>query len=357
MSVEVAPYNIELFFELSADLLCIAGYDGYFKKINPAVSRTLGYTEEELFSRPINEFVHPDDQNLTQQHRVNLHKRIPLLDFENRYLTKSGETVWLSWTSMPDDDSQTVYAIAKNITHKKKVEDDRNTLIKNLTALNSDLKQLTYATSHNMRSPVNNLITIFNMLDRSKIQDDETLEFIEVMQNAAGNLRETLNGYVDGLTDKTALRSTTVKVNVGEALDEVSRSVSSLIESSGATLVADFTMWDVVDFNECYMESIFLNLITNSIKYAKPGVKPEMRIRTDIVNGQKQLIFEDNGLGFDMEQVGNKLFGLNQKFNYNEDSKGIGLYLVHTHITSLGGSITLDSQPGKGAAFTLHFRG
>lgn len=356
MSVEAAPYNVELFFELSADLLCIAGYDGYFKKINPAVSRTLGFTEKELFSKPINDFVHPDDQGLTQQHRFNLYHRVPLLDFENRYITKSGEIVWLSWTSMPDDDTQTVYAIAKNITHKKKVEEDRNLLIKNLTALNSDLKQLTYATSHNMRSPVNNLITIFSMLDRSKIQDDKTLEFIEVMQKAAGDLRKTLNGYVDGLTDKTALKSKTVEVDVNETLTYTTNSISSLIGSSGATIVADFTMWHVVDFNECYMQSIFLNLITNSIKYAKPGVKPEIRIRTDIIDGAKQLMFEDNGIGFDIDHIGNKLFGLHQRFHSNKDSKGIGLYLVHTHITSLGGSITLDSKPGKGASFTLSFR-
>ncbi|MBL4678374.1 MAG: PAS domain S-box protein [Mucilaginibacter sp.] len=357
MSIEVAPHNIELFFELSADLLCIAGYDGYFKKVNPAVLRTLGFSEEELFSKPINEFVHPEDQHLTQQHRANLQKQIPLLNFENRYLTKSGETVWLSWTSIPDDETQTVYGVAKNVTHKKKVEEDRNTLIKNLTTLNGDLKQLTFATSHNMRSPVNNLIKMFNMLDRSKIQDGETREFIEVMQGATDSLRETLNSYVDGLADKAVLKSKTVKVNLGDALDSVTRSVSSLIESSGATIVTDFSTWDVVDFNECYMESIFLNLITNSIKYSKPGVKPEIRIHTDIANGVKQLIFEDNGIGFDMEKIGNKLFGLNQKFHANDDSKGIGLYLVHTHITSLGGGIALDSQPGKGSSFTLSFRG
>ncbi len=52
-------FNLELFFELSPDLLCVAGYDGYFKKINPTVSKTLGYTDEELFARPIDDFVHP----------------------------------------------------------------------------------------------------------------------------------------------------------------------------------------------------------------------------------------------------------------------------------------------------------
>lgn len=357
MPVEVAPYNAELFFELSADLLCIAGYDGYFKKVNPAVVSTLGFSEQELLSKPVNEFVHPQDQHLTQQHRVNLHNRIPLLNFENRYLTKSGDTVWLSWTSIPDDDTQTVYAIAKNITHKKKIEEERNGLIKDLTTLNQDLRQLTYATSHNMRSPVNNLIAIFSMLDRSKIRDTETLEFIDVMQSAVSNLREMLNGYVDGLKGQSTLITSKTQVCLTDILESVMLSISSLISASGTTIVSDFTMWDTVEFNECYMESIFLNLMTNSIKYAKPGLKAEIRIRTDIVNGVKQLLFEDNGIGFDLPAIGSKLFGLNQQFHQNDDSKGIGLYLVHSHITSLGGSITLDSQPSKGATFTLSFRG
>ncbi|HVW15708.1 MAG TPA: PAS domain S-box protein [Mucilaginibacter sp.] len=116
-------YSLEFFFELSPDLLCIAGFDGYFKKINPAVSKTLGYTEEELFSRPINSFVHPDDQHVTEYRRNLIRKGTPLLNFENRYLTKTGEIVWLTWTSMPVNSKKLVFAIAKNVTHRKRLEE------------------------------------------------------------------------------------------------------------------------------------------------------------------------------------------------------------------------------------------
>ncbi|BAU52217.1 PAS fold protein [Mucilaginibacter gotjawali] len=71
-SVATNNFDLELFFELTPDLLCVAGFDGYFKKINPAVSKLLGYTDEELFSAPINHFVHPEDQNITQQNREKL---------------------------------------------------------------------------------------------------------------------------------------------------------------------------------------------------------------------------------------------------------------------------------------------
>lgn len=79
-------FRYDLFFELSPDLLCIAGYDGYFKKINTAVSNLLGYTMEELYARPINDFVYCADKRSTQQARNELTKLKSLLNFENRYV-------------------------------------------------------------------------------------------------------------------------------------------------------------------------------------------------------------------------------------------------------------------------------
>ncbi len=117
--------DLEYLFELSPDLLCVAGYDGYFKKINPAVSKTLGYTNEELFSKPINDFIYIGDKEITIKNRERIKNGLPLLNFENRYVTKKGEIVWLSWTSMPIERDQTVFAIAKNITLKKKEEQHR----------------------------------------------------------------------------------------------------------------------------------------------------------------------------------------------------------------------------------------
>lgn len=116
-------FDLEYFFELSPDLLCIAGYDGYFKKINPAVSKTLGYTTEELFAAPINTFVHPDDQNITAQKRKHLIKGESLLNFENRYIAKNGAIIWLSWTSVLIKRDKLIFAIGKNITYKKQLEE------------------------------------------------------------------------------------------------------------------------------------------------------------------------------------------------------------------------------------------
>ena len=355
-STDSYTYNLALFFDLSPDFLCIAGYDGYFKKINPIVSKTLGYTNEELFSKPIDEFVHIEDRKVTSKKRENIIKDTPLLNFENRYLTKSGEIVWLSWTSMPIKSEQVVFAIAKNITHKKKLEEDRNLLLNNLTKINNELKQLTYSTSHDLRLPVSNLLSVFNLLDTSKIQDEETLEFIAMLKTSTESLKDTLNSYVDILSQKNVLNVHTEDIDINYHLNTVLHSLRSLIQNSKAIIQVDFTEFEKVKFNKAYLESIFLNLITNSIKYTKPDYSPVISIYTRYENDIKQLIFTDEGQGFDMDKVKDKIFGFNQKFHNHADSKGIGLYLVYNHIISLGGRIAIESKVNEGAKFIISFK-
>jgi PAS domain S-box-containing protein len=349
-------FRYEYFFDSSPDLLCIAGYDGYFKRINPAVSKLLGYTHEELFARPIREFIYPPDREITAQYRTELLHAKPLSNFENRYVTKSGELVWLSWTSMPVESDQLIFAIAKDITHKKKLEEERNALLANLTQMNQDLKQLTYTTSHDLRSPVNNLLTIFSLLDSSRITDPETLELIDILKLTTAELKSTLDKYVDELGQNERLLAKSEEVPLQQTLAKVQQSVAFLIQASRATIDADFSGLPALRFNTAFMESIFLNLITNSIKYARPGYQPVITIRSERADGQKRLIFSDNGLGFDMEQVRSRIFGLYQKFHSHTDSKGIGLYLVYNHVSSFGGDISVQSTPNQGTTFTISFK-
>jgi len=349
-------YLFEHFFELSPDLLCIAGFDGFFKKINPAVSKLLGYTNEELFAKPINEFIYIDDREITAKVRSELTRNKPLLHFENRYVTKSGEIVWLSWTSMPIDNENLIYAIAKNITHNKKHEEERNLLLTNFAKINNDLKKISYTSSHDLRSPVNNLLSIFSLLDVSKIEDPETLQLIEMLKLTSENLRQTLNDSIDLLILENSNIAKIEKLDLNESLNVVTRSVNSLIQNSKATINVDFSELEKISFNKAYLESIFLNLITNSIKYAKPSSLPIISIHSRKLNGISQLVFSDNGLGFDMNVVKDKIFGLHQKFHNHVDSKGIGLYLVYNHIISLGGNITVESKINEGAKFIISFK-
>ncbi len=316
----------------------------------------MGYTNEELFSRPISDFIHPNDREITAKLRNEIKKNEPLLNFENRYITKSGEHVWLSWTSMPVDSQNLVYAIAKNVTHNKKHEEERNLMLSNFAKINNDLKKLSYTSSHDLRSPVNNLLSIFSLLDVSKIEDEETLQFIEMLKSTSESLRQALNDYVDILILDENNNAQIEELSLNESLNTVTRSINSLIQDSKTTINVDFTELEKINFNKAYLESTFLNLITNSIKYAVPGRLPLISICSRKTNGISQLIFSDNGLGFDMNLVKDKIFGLHQKFHNHVDSKGIGLYLVYNHINSLGGHITVESEVNVGTKFIISFK-
>lgn len=349
-------YHFDNFFNISADLICIAGFDGYFKRINAAVSKLLGYSDEELYASPIMTFVFEPDLKTTIETREEVYKNKPLLNFENRYLTKTGEIVWLSWTSMPVEDEKLVYAIAKNITHQKKVEEERNILLANLTKINKELKHLSYTTSHDLKSPVNNLLCVFELIDVSKIHDEETLEFISILKTTTESLKETLKNSVDELMRKDELNASVEVLSLKDNLNEVLLSIKSLIINSKVKINIDFSEVPTINFNKEYLNSIFLNLITNSIKYSKPNEFPTISITSKNVKGKSQLIYSDNGLGFDMDKVRGKIFGLHQKFHNHIDSNGIGLYLIYNHITNLGGRIEVESKVNEGATFTIIFK-
>jgi PAS domain S-box-containing protein len=110
------------FFEHTPDLVCIAGKDGYFRKINGAVVQKLNYPLEQLMQHPIATFIHPDDRERTARRRAELLEGKALVNFENRYLTSQGETVWLHWTSLYFPEKEVVFAIAKDVTGRKRKE-------------------------------------------------------------------------------------------------------------------------------------------------------------------------------------------------------------------------------------------
>lgn len=117
-----AVAELDKFFNLSLDMLCIADIDGYFRRINPMFGKTLGLTDRELMSRPFIEFVHPDDREQTLDALVKLSQGQPVINFENRYICKDGTYKDISWISSPE--AGMVYATARDITEKKRSEEE-----------------------------------------------------------------------------------------------------------------------------------------------------------------------------------------------------------------------------------------
>lgn len=139
---EEAPGLEDRFFALSIDMLCIAHFSGYFKRLNPAWEKTLGFSREELQSKPMFEFVHPEDRERTLDQNRNVRTGGQALAFENRYLCKNGSYKWLLWNATADLDHQVIYSVARDITERKQADEEREQLLRELQAALVEVKKL-----------------------------------------------------------------------------------------------------------------------------------------------------------------------------------------------------------------------
>ena len=117
---------------------------------------------------------------------------------KNRYITKSGKIIWLAWTSIPSDEDQTIFAIAKEITHKKRLESERNNQLAQLSNRNAEFREINYRTTHDLRSPIQNMQTLLNMIDLSEIGNKNNRRLIDLLKKRrAKTLREKMNSYIE----------------------------------------------------------------------------------------------------------------------------------------------------------------
>jgi PAS domain S-box-containing protein len=141
-AIAMATEAGDSFFEVSIDLLCFLNFNGYFKRLNPAWERALGFTREELMSRPFIEFVHPDDRERTLKQNAAVRGGGRALGFENRYLCRDGSYRWFRWNAAPDTGNQVIYSVARDITERKRSEAEREQLVSELKAALAEVRSL-----------------------------------------------------------------------------------------------------------------------------------------------------------------------------------------------------------------------
>jgi serine/threonine-protein kinase len=115
-ATEYAHTDLERFFDLSMDMFCIAGLEGYFHRVNSNFTRVLGFTKREMLSRPVESFVHPDDTEKTNKAFEVLGAGMPIVRFQNRYLDINGKYHTFEWTAKSIPEENTVFAVARDVT-------------------------------------------------------------------------------------------------------------------------------------------------------------------------------------------------------------------------------------------------
>ncbi len=328
---------------------------------NNAFTQMTGYSFEEARGRTLKFMNGPlTDRTERDKLRAAVNQFVPG-NMEVINYKKDGTPFWASISVFPVANANGEFthwvSIQRDITQKKKAEEEREQLLNELISNNKELKQFGYITTHNLRAPLTNLVSICKLLDVETINDLRNKKLIEGFKQSTFQLNDTLNDLINILIIKENRNLPTGELGFHDMLNRVLTSISNTFSSADAVIVSDFSAAPIVEFSNTYLESIFLNLLTNAIKYSHPNRKPFIKIDTiKNDNGTTKLTFSDNGIGMNMNRVKDRIFGLYQRFHNNADSKGIGLYLIHSQITALGGSIEVESEENIGTTFTITFR-
>ncbi len=349
--VQERTAELDRFFSLSLDLLCIADTDGRFRRVNPAWQEVLGWTAEELTGRPYVDFVHPDDRVATTTEASDLAHGATTMRFENRYRAKDGTYRWLSWNSAPDTARGRIYGAARDITPDKATAQAIERHVTDLKNTNDELEAFSYSVSHDLRAPLRHVAGFAALLTQSAGDrlTDQDRRYLKTITDAAARMGQLIDDLLSfSRMGRTALQRQRVRLD--EVVVDARREVAA---AAPATLRWQVHALPEVEADRAMLTLAFVNLLGNAVKYSADRPNPSIEIGVNgSINGETVVYVKDNGVGFDM-QYAHKLFGVFQRLHSSDDFEGTGIGLanvrriVHRH----GGRVWAESAAGAGATF------
>lgn len=344
-------------------LACSSPTRGLFA-VNPTFCRILQYTQEELLSMDWADISHPDElQNDLEHYQKVLAGDLNSYSLEKRYIRKDGLETWVEidvqCVRTADGSIDYFIAFVSDINKRKAAEinqlqefNQSKVLAENLKKQVEQLNEFTRIIAHNLRSPVANLNFLIEFYRREE-DPREREGFFEQFVEVAKNLMGTIDDLSEALKVQNLKDIPRTKENLEAALGRARVALGFDLEKSRALIESNFTAAPEVVMPRSYLDSIFLNMISNSIRYTNPGEPPVIHIQSTRFPGYTELTFKDQGMGLDLERHGHRLFGLHQVFHRHPDSRGVGLFITHMQVTALGGKIVVESEPGKGISFAF----
>jgi len=242
----------------------------------------------------------------------------------------------------------------QDISKRKKDDEALKSFADDLYKRNKELHEFGYIVSHNLRSPVANIMGITMLLELDK-EDPETID------KCIADLKYSINRLDDVIRDLSKILSVTdgsagwtkEDLDVTQVLGNVSADLKDAVKHSDARLQMPATPY-ILHSNKAYLYSVLFNLIGNAIKY-KSQKRPEITVSIDQSEYATTIKVSDNGIGIDLKKHGNDLFKPYKRFSKHLEGKGLGLFLVKSHVEALNGTISVESEPGKGTTFTIVF--
>jgi PAS domain S-box-containing protein len=349
--------ELDKFFSLSIDMLCISGTDGRFRRVNPAWEETLGWSAEQLTSMAYIDLVHPDDRGRTAAEAAGLASGATTVRFENRYRANDGSYRWLSWKAAAADGHGLIYGAARDVTEERRAAEALARHVSDLNVINDELESFSYSVSHDLRAPLRHIVGFAALLqeaanDRMLEEDRRYVQTIVKSATHMGRLIDDLLSFsrmsraaLDRRPVNLAALISEIVVDVGrEARKDITWKIHSL-----PTVQGDRAM----------LRQVFVNLLSNAVKYTSSRQHPEIEVNVDGAGSDDTVIYvRDNGVGFDMNYA-DKLFGVFQRLHSSDQFEGTGIGLanvrriVHRH----GGKVWAEGVVDGGATFYVALPG
>ena len=325
--------------------------------VNPAFTKLTGYNPEDVIGKTANVFMNRTSLKHDFKRISQALKKKEEISFETINFNKNKAEYWANISMIPitnkDNEHSHWISIQRDISKEKEREKEREQLISELTQNNKDLKQFSYITSHNLRAPLSNLTGLLNLIEDIPVEDEELKEIINGFSKSTYQLNETINDLVKVIIIKDSPSIEKEQVLIQDVFENIFNQLSFLISAKKPIIKMDFDKAETIFANKSYFESILLNLMTNSLKYKDAVRKLKIEISSKSKENNTIITFKDNGIGIDLERNKEKIFGLYQRFHDYADSKGLGLYLVKSQVESMGGTISVESEVGKGTSFII----
>jgi signal transduction histidine kinase len=218
---------------------------------------------------------------------------------------------------------------------------------------NKALEQFTYIISHNLRAPVANISGLSGLLNSEEMEPDESRLLLKALSTSIQRIDEVILDLNYIIQVKQHLHEQMEMVSLSKMISDIRDTFKGIISAENIEFRCDFTEVDDFVTLKSYIGSILYNLVSNSIKYCRPGVPLVIELKSELTANRVKIRHQDNGKGIDLQVNRNKVFGLYNRFDTSVEGKGMGLFMIKTQAEALGGKVTIESVPGNGAVFVL----
>jgi len=243
--------------------------------------------------------------------------------------------------------------IFQNIDAEKNKEIELEKSHKKIEAQNFKFANFAHIVSHKLRNQVSNLDMMLSLLQDASSQEDKN-EIIQTLYMVSKNLTETTSNLSKAVVVNHDPKKSLEKIKFEDVLEKVKSKLRLNIEDNDASIYSEFSDAPSVTYFPLYLESIFFNIISNSIQYKSIDKNPKISIFSYIENGKTHLAFKDNGMGINMQKFGSKIFNMHQFLDKKEPT-GTGLFITKSQVEEMDGTITIESSVGKGTLVTIAF--